>query len=221
MKKILIVIPALNEEKTIGKLIKKIDKKYKVLVINDGSTDNTKAVAIKAGAKVLTSKKNLGVDHSINLGFKYAYLNKFKNVITIDADGQHSIKDLKKVIRIIETDSSINLVISLRNNFPRFSEKIFSKYVNYKFNVPDLLSGMKGYKVSLFRKYGAYDTFKSIGTELSFFALFNSYKYKVVNIEVLERKDKARLGGIFMGNLRILRALMILIYRNTTNQFNN
>ena len=53
MKKILIVIPALNEEKTIGKLIKKIDKKYKVLVINDGSTDNTKAVAIKAGAKVL------------------------------------------------------------------------------------------------------------------------------------------------------------------------
>jgi hypothetical protein len=42
-----------------------------------------------------------------------------------------------------------------------------------------------------------------------------------VNIEVLERKDKARLGGIFMGNLRILRALMILIYRNTTNQFNN
>ena len=66
----LILIPAYNEEKTIKKIIKKINKFGKVLVVNDASEDKTKKISISAGALVINHKKNLGYNKAIDTGLK-------------------------------------------------------------------------------------------------------------------------------------------------------
>ena len=70
--KIVIIIPALNEEKTISKIVKECRKYGKVIVVNDGSKDNTAFLAREAGAFVINNSKNLGYEKSLNRGFKLA-----------------------------------------------------------------------------------------------------------------------------------------------------
>ena len=213
MKDILIVIPAYNEEKTIGNIVKKLRKKCNILVINDGSSDRTAKIAKKNGAKVIDLYKNFGVDYSINQGFKFAKKNKYKYVVTIDADGQHSLNDLNKIIAILKKNKNIDLIISQRSNFPRLSEKLFSLYTISRFGVKDLLSGLKAYKIEIYSQYGYYDTFKSIGTELSSYAIENNFNFKTIKINVLDRKDNSRIGGKIVGNFKILKALIGLIFK--------
>ena len=88
MKELLIIIPALNEEKTIKKIIQKAKIFGDVLVVNDGSKDNTKDIAIKNGVSVISHNINLGYDKAINSGLEFFIKKKYKYVITIDADGQ-------------------------------------------------------------------------------------------------------------------------------------
>ena len=204
---LLVIIPAYNEAETIGVVLSKIDKKIDVLVVNDGSVDQTSKISKYYGAKVINSKKNFGVDYSMNLGFKYALTKKYKYVVTMDADGQHSNTDLNKIVKILKNHKA-DLVISVRSDLPRVSEKIFSYYTYKKFKIRDLLSGLKGYNLDLFKSYGSYDTFNSIGTELSIYALKNNYKIKTININVKNRIDKPRLGGSIKGNHRIFKALL-------------
>ena len=208
----LIIVPAYNEANTIGNLLKQIDNKYDVLVVDDGSTDSTSDLSEKLGAKVIKSKKNNGVDYSINIGFEYAVKNDYKYVVTIDADGQHSVGDLEKIINVLK-NQDCDLVISQRNNLPRISEKIFSMYTQFKYGIKDLLSGLKGYNIEVFKQYGTYRSFNSIGTELSVFTLKKGFRIKKIDINVNDRKDKPRLGGIFLGNFRIIVALIKLIFK--------
>lgn len=208
----LIIVPAYNEANTIGNLLKQIDNKYDVLVVDDGSIDLTSDLSEKLGAKVIKSEKNNGVDYSINIGFEYAVKNDYKYVVTIDADGQHSVSDLEKIIDILKNEDC-DLVISQRDNLPRISEKIFSLYTYLRFGIKDLLSGLKGYNIEVFKQYGTYRSFNSIGTELSVFTLKKGYRIKKIAISVNDRKDEPRLGGIFLGNFRIIVALIRLIFK--------
>ena len=70
-KDLLILVPAFNEEKTLKKMINGIKKYGRVLVIDDGSSDQTKKIALKNGAMVLSHKKNLGYNQAINSGLKF------------------------------------------------------------------------------------------------------------------------------------------------------
>ena len=71
MKELLIIIPALNEEKTIKKIIQKTKIFGDVLVVNDGSIDETKKIAKKNGVMVISHKINLGYDQAINSGLEF------------------------------------------------------------------------------------------------------------------------------------------------------
>ena len=209
---ILVIIPAFNEEKTIGKIAKDISNKFDVLVVDDGSSDDTTKAAKFNGAFVITSKKNFGVDHAIDLGFKYALKKKYKFVITFDADGQHFFSDLKKIANILKKRKK-DLVIGVRSKFPRISEKIFSFYSLKMLKIKDLLTGLKGYNLEIYKKHGTYCSFNSIGTELSIFAIKSHYRIGTINIKVKERKDKPRLGGTIKANLRIFKSLIQVMYK--------
>jgi glycosyltransferase involved in cell wall biosynthesis len=208
----LIVIPAFNEEKSIGKVLKKINKKFDVLVVDDGSSDRTDLISINLGAKILRITNNLGVDNAINQGFKFAKKNKYNFVITIDADGQHDPSYLDEIYKLLKYDN-FKLVIGERVIFPRFSEYLFSNFTKKSVNVKDLLTGLKGYNIELYNVHGCYDSFRSIGTELSFFSILRGYNYKILKIRIFKRKDKSRLGGWFGSNLKILRSLLFLMHR--------
>lgn len=102
MKNILIGIPAYNEEKTIYNLILKIRKKgfENILVLDDCSQDNTKKLAIKAKAKVIShpiNRKGPGAPtYSI---IEYAKQNNFEKLVLIDADEQHCPEDILKLLK--------------------------------------------------------------------------------------------------------------------------
>jgi len=98
-KATLAVIPCYNEEATIGSVVLKVKNHVdKVLVIDDGSIDDTAKIAKAAGAHVIFNKKNCGKSFAIKTGFKYALNKGFDYVVTIDGDGQHNADEIPFVL---------------------------------------------------------------------------------------------------------------------------
>ncbi len=96
-KKIYILIPAFNEEKHIGRVIRSLQAEgyNDILVVNDGSSDKTAAVAARAGAEVINHVINRGQGAALRTGIEYLRENVRPQVVaTFDADGQHQAKDL-------------------------------------------------------------------------------------------------------------------------------
>lgn len=93
------VIPAYNEEKTVGSVVRKT-KKYvnKVIVVDDFSKDKTSKEARKAGAIVLRHPVNLGLGNSLKTGCEAALLIKGDVIVTLDGDGQHDPKEIPKLV---------------------------------------------------------------------------------------------------------------------------
>ncbi|MGG6314027.1 glycosyltransferase family 2 protein [Paenibacillus macerans] len=99
--KMLIIIPAYNEEASIGLVIRDIRTHAPaadVLVINDGSADRTEEFAKKEGAKVLTMPYNVGIGGGMQTGYMYAKQMGYDIAVQMDADGQHRAEELPKLI---------------------------------------------------------------------------------------------------------------------------
>jgi glycosyltransferase involved in cell wall biosynthesis len=98
--RILVVIPAYLEERSIGELVRSLRARcpYDVLVVNDGSTDRTSEAAREAGATVLDLPCNLGIGGAVQTGFLYARDHGYDVVVRIDGDGQHEVEDIPKVL---------------------------------------------------------------------------------------------------------------------------
>lgn len=96
-----VVVPTHNEEKTIGWLVAKIKHLfgYEILVIDDGSVDDTARVARDNGAVVIQNPVNLGKGASLIKGFNYAFSQGFDAVITMDGDGQHLPEEIPLFIK--------------------------------------------------------------------------------------------------------------------------
>ena len=111
MKKMLLIIPAYNEEKNILNVYNSIKKynslnkiKYDVIVINDGSTDSTKEVLKRNKIPHINLIKNLGIGGAVQTGFKYAYENNYDIAVQFDGDGQHDVNYVKTIIRPLDKD---------------------------------------------------------------------------------------------------------------------
>ena len=102
VKKVLIIIPAYNEEESILKTYKSItennDYNYDVIVINDGSNDNTEQVLRNNKIPHIQLIRNLGIGGAVQTGYKYAYENDYDIAVQMDADGQHDINYVKNII---------------------------------------------------------------------------------------------------------------------------
>jgi glycosyltransferase involved in cell wall biosynthesis len=100
--RILIIIPAYNEEKNIAKVIqslKEANSDYECLVVNDGSKDNTQHEAEASGlATVIQLPSNLGIGGAVQTGFKYAFYNDIDYAIQFDGDGQHLASEIPKIL---------------------------------------------------------------------------------------------------------------------------
>jgi len=102
----LIVMPAFNEEASVGDVVREVFQKLPgitVLVVDDGSTDSTSVVAREAGALVATLPFNLGVGGAMRTGFRYALENGFENVVQIDSDGQHDPGNVPSLLAELRT----------------------------------------------------------------------------------------------------------------------
>ena len=112
--KALILIPAYNESQRILPVISEAGKFYDVLVINDGSTDNTAEIAQKAGAQVIHQVPNQGKGSALRMGFQHALESGYQVAITIDADGQHKPSDIPQFIDTYNQNQA-DLIIGARD----------------------------------------------------------------------------------------------------------
>lgn len=105
LKQTLIVMPAFNEQESVAAVVREVLSKLPgvaILVVDDGSSDKTSAVARAAGARVATLPFNLGVGGAMRTGFKYARENGFSNVVQVDADGQHDPAGVPALLAALE-----------------------------------------------------------------------------------------------------------------------
>lgn len=104
MNKVLVIIPAYNEERSIGMVLGNIRAflpEVDVLVINDGSVDDTSGIAKSSGAMVLDLPSNLGIGSTIQTGLLFAAQRGYSVVVRLDADGQHRPEEVEALVQPI------------------------------------------------------------------------------------------------------------------------
>jgi glycosyltransferase involved in cell wall biosynthesis len=151
--RVLVAIPAFQEEQTIGQIVSALLRKfpYDVLVVNDGSGDATSSAARDAGAVVLDLPCNLGIGGAVQTAFLYARERGYDAVVRIDGDGQHEIEDIPRVLEPVlsgRTDAAIGSRFlgeaGYRASIPRiFGIRLFRVLVNVMtgYHVTDPTSG--------------------------------------------------------------------------------
>ena len=188
MRDLVVLIPCRNDYKPLEKIILDIGDKYNLLIIDDFSSDNIGALKQKYQIEFIRNKKNLGYEKSLIKGFNLILKRKHvKFIITLDADGQHSTKDIKKFYKKIKFDNT-DLVVGNRKNKNRSIEYKLSKISKKKYNIYDPICGFKAYRKSLLKKL-----LKS--TKSNFFlgdiiplAFNNSFKMINLNINTNARR---------------------------------
>lgn len=147
--KVLLIIPAHNEEDSIEKTINSI-KNYDYIIINDGSTDKTEEILEKNNYNYISLSFNLGIGGAVQTGYKYALENNYDIAIQFDADGQHDADSIQDLIRPI-IDSEADFTIGsrfVRKNSTNFKSS-FMRRVGIR-----LISNV----IYLFSKARIYDT---------------------------------------------------------------
>ena len=191
--KVTIGIPAFNEEKNIAKMIVKLKKIYdEIIVCNDGSTDLTGEIAENLGAIVINHKQNLGYGAGINSIIKKSKEIDTDILVTFDADGQHKVEDVKKVIEPIKNGDA-DLVIGSRflsktkEKIPEYRKigiNIITKVTNagLKKKITDSQSGFRAYSKDLISKLDISDMGMGISTEI--LIKTNSLGFRITEIPI-------------------------------------
>jgi len=114
MERLLVVVPAYNEAASIGAVLREVRAVLPdagVLVVDDGSSDRTRQMALAESVKVLSLPFNLGVGGAMRAGFRYAVRNGYTQVVQVDADGQH---DPRHIPLLIEELAGVDVVVGAR-----------------------------------------------------------------------------------------------------------
>lgn len=194
-----VLLPAYNEELAIGDTIRKIKElypDYEVLVVDDGSTDNTMQVAIDAGANVWPHPYNIGNGAAIKSGLRAA---QGEWVVMMDADGQHSPED---IARLLEYKDDFDLVVGARSRGSETSihrdiaNLIYNFLATYitSFKIEDLTSGFRLVRTETAREfiYLLPNTF-SYPTTITMAYLRSGRSVKYIPIKTRYRLGKSKI----------------------------
>jgi glycosyltransferase involved in cell wall biosynthesis len=118
LDKICVLIPAYNAEQTLGSVLEKVRPLgMDTIVVNDGSGDETKRVALEYGALLLEHSSNLGKGTALRTGFQYVLQKGYQVLITLDADGQHDPFEIPSLLRIFQSVKPDILIASRAGEF--------------------------------------------------------------------------------------------------------
>ena len=207
-----IVIPSFNEKKNFNNILKKINKKYNLLIIDDCSSDGTSSYLKKNKIFFIRNNKNLGYEKSLIKVFLFLIkLKKIKYILTMDADGQHKISYIEKMLSYL-TKNKADIIIGSRLRKNRFIEKIISKVFKMKYDLSDPLSGFKLYRTEVIKKIDFTKIKKHFLVDIIIQALNKNFKISNINIKTKLRKDKPRVGNLIYSNLKMINILFSIIY---------
>ena len=168
--KVLIIIPAYNEETNIGKTIDDIISsgiKASILVINDGSADKTAQKVLEKGVCLVSLPYNLGIGGAVQTGFRYAYKNYYDIVVQIDGDYQHDAQYLEQIIAPIDKEN-VDMTIGSRflppfSNYQsslarRFGIRFFAGLISFLIQekATDPTSGYRAFNQKLIKVFAEY-----------------------------------------------------------------
>ena len=201
LKKTLIAIPAYNEESNIKNIVLECKKLSKVIVVNDGSDDQTETFAKRCGAKVINHKNRLGYENSIYTAVKYFVKSKYTKIIFLDADGDHPSSFIKTFDKDL---NQFDIVCGIRQKVNRFGEKFFIFLSKLIWNLNDPLCGMKGYKRSFLEKTFKEKKFNSIHTFFLINGKKKKFKVKEIDINNKPRIIDSKFGSGLSTNFNII-----------------
>lgn len=209
-----VAIPAYNESKTIGSLLKKVKKQgFSVIVVDDGSADNTHAVARDYADVVLRNPTNLGKGMCIQEAITYLIDNTdFEYVITMDADGQHSPQELKSFAKEAERGECLVVGNRMVNpvNMPlmRFITNNFMSWFisrTAKQNIPDTQCGFRMIKRDVFERIKIETSKFEIESEMIIKAAAAGFKIKSIPVQSIYFKVQKSKIHPFVDTLRFVR----------------
>ena len=210
--KVNILVPAFNEASNLKILLPKLRKIAKILIVNDGSTDNTIQIIKNNKCEFINIKKNSGYENAILSGLKYIRKKKYDYVITFDADGQHKVKDLKRAVKQVGK-SKYDLYLFSRLKKNRFGENLLDFVFKFKFNIRDPLTGFRAFKVSTLKKINLNNVKKKFLVDLIYIYFNENYKIKNLNITTNKRVGKAKVGSSIGVNFKILLIIFYYLFK--------
>ena len=205
--KIVTIVPAFNEEKTIFEVIKNLQKFTDVIVVDDCSTDKTNNLINKLKIVTVKNLKNEGYEKSIYFGLLKARSLNYDYAITFDADGQHKAEDIKKFIEKIEL--GYDLILGNRLRVDRLSEKLGKILFFKSWGIKDPFCGFKCYKLDKFSDFNYFERYASVGIDLSLSYIRNNFKFVSIDIEIFKRDGKSKFGNILKGNYKIFKSIFL------------
>jgi len=214
---IVIGIPAYNEEKNIASIIVKLKKIANTIIIcDDGSTDATAEIAKELGAMVISHSKNQGYGAAIKTIFLEAKNKQVDVLITFDADGQHQIKDISKVLEPINLGNA-DVVIGSRflddktkiPTYRKIGVKIITQLTNITTgsNITDSQSGFRAYSKLALEKIIPTESGMGISTEILIKAQEKKLRITEVPIKILYEGDTSTHNPISHGSSVIFSTL--------------
>ncbi len=224
MKNVSIVIPAYNEEKTIGTLIdeiKTIMKECEIIVVDDGSNDSTAKIVQEKDVVLIQLTKNRGYGFALKFGIRKA---KYDIIAIIDADGTYPTSEIHSLMKYIgEYDMVVGARSKQKIPLIRRPAKFFlNKLANYltEVEIPDINSGLRVFKKDIALKFLNLlpDKF-SFTITITLAMLTNDYLVKFVPIDYFQRKSKSKIRPIRDTYNFILLIIRTVMYFNPLKIF--
>jgi glycosyltransferase involved in cell wall biosynthesis len=222
---ICVIIPTYNESRAIADLVKQVIKLgLEVIIIDDGSADDTVKIATACGAKVLTNPKNMGKGASLIKGYNFALQRGFDAVISMDGDGQHSWEDLLSFIRKAETSQSALIVgnrMGMTKGMPvlrLITNFLMSKFISLvvKQSIPDTQCGFRLVKKELLSKMDLSTSKYETESEVLIQAAHLGFKIESIPVRTIYSGQKSQINP-FIDTLRFLRFMFRELIRHSKN----
>ena len=215
--KITVGLPAYNEEKNIAKIIVGLKKVAdQIIVCDDGSTDSTSIIAESLGAIVIKHPKNLGYGSAIRSIFLKAREINSEGLVTIDADGQHKIEDIMKVVKpIVDGRADISIgsrFLDKHDNAPKYRKlgiNIITKVTNSSLSekITDAQSGFRAYNSKVLQALTPSDSGMGISTEILIKSSNLGFKIAEVPTEIQYEGDTSSQNAVSHGTGVLLSTL--------------
>jgi len=225
MGKALIVIPAFNEARVIGRVVKSVRNvvpEMDVVVVDDGSADGTGNKAKLAGARVVRHAINRGLGGAIGTGLLYAKRNDYKRAVTIDADGQHDPKDILKMLKVLQNDEADVVVgsrmISRAGHMP-LDRKVINTVANiltwimFGMKTTDSQSGFRGFSRRAIEELRLRTDRMEVSSEVFAEIRRLGLRYAEVPIKVRYTKYSLAKGQVNANSINIGLKLMLRLFR--------
>lgn len=223
MDRILIIVPAYNEQDVIESTVTKLKSfcasstQFDYLVIDDGSTDETKSILKRLDANYLSHPINLGIGEPFKTGIKYGLDHNYNRFINFDADGQHRLDNLEKLVTLEDADYVVGSRF-LEDEKPKsarmLGSRILTRAIKFKtgVHIADPTSGLLLINNRQFAKF--YLSLASNKPEPSLYPkIVNQFKVREIQVEMNDREGGDSYFNMYSSIHFMLEQLFMIILK--------